>query len=506
MFIKNRDSLLWAVLFIFTYILSFYPFNLYFLAPVSFTFLFAFLDSTEKNILIKSALLFYPFYAFHTFWILHLQVEKGVEKFLILGLILLPLYLSLYPALFSLISKKIISKTYNTAYKILFVPSLWVVLEYIKSSSVFGFPWMDLYYSQLNHPELASLSSITGPYGLSFIIVALGYLFFLIYKSRDKIILYSTIALVFFIELTGFLAYNRLKNLKTDSKLKVAVLQPNILPKNIYDPLEWVKTKDSLLYLTQKIKKDSVDLIVLSESAIPGYFRYSLRATRLLKAIHDSTGALVLFGTQDKRKVKGAYRTLNTAMLFDGHTILDLYDKHHLVPFGEWFPYQYKLPGKLKDINLGWGDFFPGNIKTVKIMGHKAGILICFESIFPEISRKMAKMGAEVLFVITNDGWFGKSKGPVEHFEMSRFRSTETGRYVVRSAKTGISAIIDPTGRVVKKLGLFKKGILIYNVPLIKEKTFYTRYGEFVVVLSFLIVLVFLVYNNLYTLKERRHT
>ncbi len=114
-------------------------------------------------------------------------------------------------------------------------------------------------------------------------------------------------------------------------------------------------------------------------------------------------------------------------------------------------------------------------------------------------------MGAEVLFVITNDGWFGKSKGPVEHFEMARLRGIETGRYIVRSAKTGISAVIDPTGRVIKRLDLFKKGFFVYDVPLVEKNTFYTLTGDVIVLFSFLIVLVFLVYNNLYTLKERRH-
>ncbi len=505
MFPEKKDSLLWAVLFVSTYILSFFPFNLYLLAPVAFLFLFVYINNTTKHVFLKTTLLFYPFYAFHTFWILHLQVEKGVEKFLVLGLLLLPLYLSLYPGLFSLFSRQIMVKKYPVFYKILCVPSLWVILEYIKSTGAFGFPWMNLYYSQLNHYFIASLASITGPYGLSFIIVLLGYLFFIIYKSRSRLLFSFTLLLVLILELSGYLVYKKLKNLKTDSALKVAILQPNILPRNIYDPQEWSKTRDSVLYLVRKIKKNSVDIIVLSESAIPGYFRYSIRAMRLLKDIHDSTGALILFGTQDKRRVKETYRTFNTVMLFDGTHILDLSDKHHLVPFGEWLPYQYKLPGKLKKFNLGWGDFFPGSIKTINISGHKAGILICFESIFPEISRELTKKGAEMLFVLTNDGWFGISKGPIEHFEMSRLRSIETGRYIVRSAKTGISAVIEPTGRVIKKLGLFKKGIIIYNVPFIKEKTFYTVHGEFMVYLSFLIVLAFLVYNKLYTLKERRH-
>ena len=498
----KKDSLLLAVLFVIFYNLSFYPFNLFFLAPISFFILLLFIEKCQSKVFAKSILLFYPFYAFHTFWILHLKTDPGIEKYLIIGLILLPAYLSIYTALFVMFTKKILNIKKGT---LLLIPSLWVILEYIKSTGPLGFPWMNLYYSQLENRTIVALASWGGPYFLSFLIVLTGYLLFRIFKRPDKTHIYSTGIFLFALLAFGNIAKEQLKNLPHNSSIKIAVLQPNILPTNIYDPKEWLKTKDSLLFLAQKIKDDSVELIVLSESAIPGYFRYSFRAHKLLGEISRITGADILFGTQDKRKKDGKYRVFNTAMLIHKGRIIDQYDKHHLVPFGEWLPYQYKLPAPLREINLGWGDFYPGDIKPVEINSHKIGILICFESIFPEISRKLTKMGAEMLFVITNDGWFGKSKGPLEHFQMSRLRAVETGRYLVRSAKTGVSAVISPEGKVLEKLPLFTKGFFVYRVPFIRKKTIYTRIGNVIVLLSFLIVLVFLVYNNPYTIKERRH-
>lgn len=502
--LKNKkDSLLWAVLFVILYNLSFYPFNIYLFAPLSFFILFLFIKLQNTKIFLKGLLIFYPFYAFHTFWILHLQTDPGVEKYLVLGLLLLPLYLSLYPALFLVITQKNLDKKWAA----ILIPSVWVVLEYIKSIGPLGFPWMNLYYSQLDNPTLLSFASLGGPYLISFIIVITGYLFYIIWEKPNKQNVISSGIFILVVIITGNILKKRLENLKKVSKntIKIAVLQPNILPENIYDPKEWTETRDSLIFLAQKIKDDSVQLIVLSESAIPGYFKYSFRAHKLMEKIEKITGASILFGTQDKRRENGKYRIFNTAMLFSKGKVIDLYDKHHLVPFGEWLPYQDKFPPPLNKINLGWGDFYPGKIKTIDFKGHKFGILICFESIFPEVSRKLAQMGAEVIFVITNDGWFGKSLGPLEHFQMSRLIPAETGKYVIRSAKTGVSAIIVPTGKIIKKLPLFKKGIIVYDVPLIKKSTIYTHTGDVIVIISFLIVLVFLVYNKFYTVKKRRH-
>ncbi len=498
----KKDSLILAVLFIIFYCFSFYPFNLFFLAPLSFFVLLLFVEKCKSKVFVKSILLFYPFYAFHTFWILHLQTDPGVKKYLIIGLLLLPLYLSIYPSIFVILTKKILHIRKGA---ILLIPSLWVVLEYLKSIGPLGFPWMNLYYSQLENSTIASLASWGGPYLISFLIPLTGYLLYVLFKKPTKNNLFGTAMFLLIILISGNIAKEQLKNLPYDSCLRVAVLQPNVLPTNIYNPKEWLQTRDSFIFLSQKIKKDSVDLIVLSESAIPGYFRYSFRAHKLLEDMSRITGADILFGTQDKREKGNKYRTFNTAMLFHRGQVIDQYDKHHLVPFGEWLPYQDRMPEPLQKINLGWGDFYPGEIKPLKIQSHKAGVLICFESIFPEISRKLVKMDAEMLFVITNDGWFGKSKGPLEHFQMSRLRAIETGRYVVRSAKTGVSAIISPEGKVLKKLPLFSKGFFVYDVPFIKKKTIYTHTGDIIVTFSFLIVLVFLVYNNPYTVKERRH-
>lgn len=162
-----------------------------------------------------------------------------------------------------------------------------------------------------------------------------------------------------------------------------------------------------------------------------------------------------------------------------------------MLPFEDKFSFLQKL-------EFGQGDYRPGKSLTpLEVNGKSFGILICFESLFPEITKSFVLNGAQFLVNITNDGWYGKSLGPVEHFELLRYRAIESERFVIRSAKTGISAIIDSKGRVLKRIGLFKRGYFIYEVPLKNNFTPYTRYGDIIVYLAFLIVLSILVYNKL---------
>ena len=152
----------------------------------------------------------------------------------------------------------------------------------------------------------------------------------------------------------------------------------------------------------------------------------------------------------------------------------------------------------MQKVELGQGNYTPGKFHTLlKIKDVPMGILICFESIFPSISREEVKNGARVLVNITSDGWYGRSLGPIEHFELARFRAIETNRYLVRCARTGISAIVTPEGEIVKSIGLFKDGILSYDVPLYKTKTPYVKYGDWMVLVAILNLFGIGVYNAL---------
>ncbi|MEO0185219.1 MAG: apolipoprotein N-acyltransferase, partial [candidate division WOR-3 bacterium] len=154
------------------------------------------------------------------------------------------------------------------------------------------------------------------------------------------------------------------------------------------------------------------------------------------------------------------------------------YKKLHLVPFGEHIPFDKYVP-LFRKIDFGEGDYSPGKEHTVFSTGNiRFSCLICFESIFPEISREFVKKGARLLTNITNDGWFGKISGPQQHNDMAILRTVETGVPLVRSANTGISMVVDQYGRILSETNLFSEEIIVHSVTINNIKTLYARIGN----------------------------
>ena len=154
------------------------------------------------------------------------------------------------------------------------------------------------------------------------------------------------------------------------------------------------------------------------------------------------------------------------------------YDKAHLVPYGEYIPLKKWLPF-LGKIVAQVGDFKPGEKgNTLSWRDYRLGIQICYEVIFPSLSRAMARNDASLLINITNDAWFGKTSGPYQHFSMTVFRAVENRRALARAANTGISGFIDPAGRILTSTALLEEAVATESLPLLQRKTFYTRFGD----------------------------
>lgn len=415
----------------------------------------------------------------------------------------LALFVAVFSAALSLLGQK-------PAWCLPLIPLLWVSLEYIRSFIFSGFPWELLGYSQYSRLQLIQISDILGVYGLSALISGTNgaiFIALLYFTGRrwqftpiSKRLAAGSIMAVF-VSLVLTWSYGHWRIKQTDvriegaPKARIAVVQGNIDQLVKWDPAFQIATIKKYNRLSASLSRQRPDLIVWPESATPFYFLYDTKPTELVFEGIDQTKTDYLIGSPSFVRTDNSVEYYNSAYLISpaARTIVK-YDKTHLVPFGEYVPFKKWLPF-LGKIVAQVGDFREGEEgRTLAWKGQQLGIQICYEIIFPWLSRAMVKNGASLLINITNDAWFGKTSGPYQHFSMTVFRAVENRRALVRSANTGISGFIDPVGRVLASTELLQEAAAIKTVPLMKEISVYTRIGDlFAMVCLGLVVLITLV-------------
>jgi len=437
----------------------------------------------------------------------------------VLILLLLAAFLALFVASFAAILSKVGK---NSVRCLVMIPLLWVALEYLRSFLFSGFPWELLGYSQFNRLQLIQISDILGVYGLSALIAFVNGADFitLLYLTKrrwldaeitKRLVTGAVIALILGIALSWSYGHWRLKKIDhliaISPKTRVAVVQGNIDQAVKWDPAFQIDTVKKYNRLSASITKQRPDLIVWPESATPFYFLYDIKPTELVFEGIRQTTADYLIGSPSFKQTGDVVRYFNSAYLISPLTKhMSKYDKTHLVPFGEYVPLKKWLPF-LGKIVAQVGDFKAGKEgKTLPWKTEQVGVQICYEIIFPRLSRAMARNNASLLINITNDAWFGKTSGPYQHFSMTVFRAVENRRALVRSANTGISGFIDPAGRVLASTPLLQDAVLARSIPLLKTKTVYTRIGDLFAQVCFALALIVVLLEMIRygILKEKR--
>jgi apolipoprotein N-acyltransferase len=427
------------------------------------------------------------------YWLVPVMRTYGyLPAFLsVLVLFLLAAFLALFTAAFAAAVSAVGRKPFRC---LIMIPVLWVALEYSRSFIFSGFPWELLGYSQFNRLQLIQISDILGVYGLSALItLANGAVFVtLLYFTKRRwqkaditrrLVTGSIIVLILGIALSGSYGHWRLKTIDNliavSPKTRIAVVQGNIDQAVKWNPAFQIDTIKKYNRLSSSINKQRPDLIVWPESATPFYFLHDIKPTELVFEGIQQTATDYLIGSPSFVQSDDGVRYFNSAYLISPLTKnLSKYDKTHLVPFGEYVPLKKWLPF-LGKIVAQVGDFKAGmEGSTLRWKTEQVGVQICYEIIFPGLSRAMAKNNASLLINITNDAWFGKTSGPYQHFSMTVFRAVENRRALVRSANTGISGFIDPAGRVLESTPLLQEAALVQSIPLMKTKAVYTRIGD----------------------------
>jgi apolipoprotein N-acyltransferase len=365
-------------------------------------------------------------------------------------------------------------------------PFLWVTLELGKSRLLTGFPWENLGYSQYRWLPVIQMADITGVFGISFVLVLSNVLLFtLIFPvNRGRKVLtrlYPALLWVFLVSTVVGYGSWRLAELEGHHgpSFKVALVQGNIAQDTKWDPAFQQATLEKYERLTKEVAKQQPQLVIWPETATPFYFGADRKNTEtLLRQVRELQIPL-LFGSPAYRRKDERLKLYNRAYLLDGHGMLiDYYDKIHLVPFGEYVPWKRLLFFVDKLVQAA-GDFASGKKAIVMdMLPAKIGVLICYEAIFPGLSRDLVNAGANFLVNITNDAWFGRSSAPYQHLSMAVLRSVENHVPMARCANTGISAFIDSGGRILQVTRLFEDATMLGSIQLGEGKTLYTRYGD----------------------------
>jgi apolipoprotein N-acyltransferase len=291
-----------------------------------------------------------------------------------------------------------------------------------------------------------------------------------------------------------------------EKPVKVAIVQANIDQSIKWDPMYQKESMDIYRRLTENAYPYKPQLIVWPETAVPFFFQERSELTEEIYRISGGSGALMIFGSPAYERINSSIKYYNRAYwLSGGGRLTGYYDKVHLVPFGEYVPLKTLLPFVNRLVTAA-GDFASGrDIAPMSLPGLPTGMLICYEAIFPEISRTNVKKGASILVNITNDAWYGMSSAPYQHLVMSIFRAVENRRPLIRAANTGFSAFIDPYGRIALRGDIFEEELLINEVNIKDHNlTFYCRYGDIFIYLIFIICLIKFLHELWYNRLKRR--
>lgn len=495
--------------------LSFAPYGLW---PI-YLFAMAYTLSQSEPLSPKQSFTYWLSFGFGCFsvgisWV-HVSMDAfgGLPLIASIGLMAsLALYLALYPAIAGTLLAKLAPQSQLIRYLLLF-PALWVITEWARGWVLTGFPWLWAGYTQTSGP-LSPLASVVGTLGLSYLTALLAGTLVLLFK-RDANSLAKR-AIPFAISATILLFSSYLANLLspitvTGKQVNVTLVQGNIAQSMKWQPEALWPTLLKYMDLSRP-EFANTDIFIWPEAAIPApeymvedfldnankvaNLNHSAIITGIISQHQDSFyNSLIVLGNhsqavQDSPDYQGS-----------GH---NEFRKHHLLPIGEFVPLEALLRPLAPFFNLPMSSFARGDFQqpNLNAVGHKIAPAICYEIAFPEQLRANVNADTELLLTVSNDAWFGRSNGPLQHMEIAQMRAIELGRPLVRATNNGITAIVNIKGKITDKLPQFETGVLHASIPLVQGETLFSKWGQWpVLLLSFLIFVL-----SLLKLKSSRNS
>jgi apolipoprotein N-acyltransferase len=410
---------------------------------------------------------------------------------------LLIAYLALFPALFAVIVRRLVASVGRQA--LLAAPLVWVATELGRMHLLTGFPWVLLGYSQTRVLPIAQLASVLGVFGVSGLValVSATLAFGLAppgfgavrvvapharpgasHPARAFVPLGAAVVLVVLIGVWGSRRVARGDLAAGGEAITVGLVQGNVDQGEKWNAARAGSILEDYLELTREAIDGGARLVVWPESSTPFFFEEDGPAAEQVRSLARRSGVSMLFGSDEVERGQ-PNRYFNSAFMVTPHGETGgVYRKLHLVPFGEYVPLK-RLLFFAAPLVEAVSDFSAGERSVLLPVGaHAVSTAICYEVVYPDLVRSSVSQGSELLTTITNDAWFGRTSAPYQHFAQASMRAIENGRYLVRSANTGISGIVDPYGRVVAASRIFEPAMILGQVRWLTSLTVYTRIGD----------------------------
>jgi apolipoprotein N-acyltransferase len=425
-----------------------------------------------------------------------LQQFGGVPMALaLLAMVLLALYLALFPALTALMVAYLVRGVGRRA--LFLAPAVWVATEYLRGYLLGGFPWVPLGNSQVTVLPVAQLASVFGVYGLSALVafVSASLAYAALSAGRARLVGFGTAALVVAgVAVWGVLRISDGSLTREGTPLRVGLIQGNIAQADKWNRQEARRIFTTYIAMTRDAVRRGAEFVIWPESSTPFMFEEDDVGETAVRDLARELRVPILFGSDQVDRTGEVIRLYNAAFLItpEGETG-GVYRKIHLVPFGEYIPFK-NLLYFVSPLVERLADFAPGTSMVMLPVGsHQVNTAICYEVVYPSLIREAVLGGSQLLTTITNDGWYGYSSAPYQHFELASMRAIEQGRYLVRAANTGITGIVDPYGQVVQRSAIFEQVGLVGEARVLTGRTIYAAVGDVVAYASIVLTVVALV-------------
>jgi apolipoprotein N-acyltransferase len=483
------------------------PYNYFIINFITFSLFFIFIFNEKKRKSNNKSLFKYGWYfgfgyfLFSLYWIaISLTFDQSFKFLIPVAIILLPACLAIFYGLMAYLYSIFYSKNVTSSFFIFSI--LFGTIEFIRGSVLTGFPWNLIAFSFSNNIYFIQILSIIGTYSFNLICISLFTIpaVFILRDSNKEIM----VCIFFILVSSGFLIFgnikdnnfNSLESIKNSHTIKV--ISPNISLDKFYSKEDELKIINELIELSSSTKTEPT-IFLWPEGIIPDSYLKDMSIYKDLFSNNFGEDDLIIMGLKSEETKNDKSLIFNSMAVFNNKLdLIESYNKVNLVPFGEFIPFENILSIiGFKTVTNNYQSFSSGDVRTpLNIKNNKIDInllpLICYEIIYS--GKLSSDNNFDYIVNISEDGWFGNSVGPKQHFTHSIFRSIETGKYIIRSANNGISAIINPMGIIEQKVDFGTTGYIAFNESKLIKTTFFNIYGN-QIFLMLILIYIFLIFS-----------